>query len=325
MTNNGRGLRRAIGVIVTGALVVPALPVAAAQASYSGSNGKIIYQYIPTLGNAAPGPFTVSPDDPGSARMLTKIDAEAYNFEYSPDGKRIAFEAAVPDSQIFVMDAKGKKAFSVTRKVDECNSETFPTWSPTGKQIAFQCDRAKGFVEHDIYSVKIVKKKKGKGKRKRTVLEGKAPKRITDTEDAYHPFWSPLGDRIAYVTYGNAIWMVPAGGGTETIVAADDSEPGIAGGWTAIDWHPNGSVLAADGLAGVYLMDPNNGQLLSDTPAVRDVTDPFFSPDGTELAYTTLVGDSAPDIGATNLLTGASRLISTQSGDERTPSWQPLR
>ena len=308
------------------AFLVALICAVPAAASYPGINGKLIYEYIPSLGNAAKGPFTVSPNDSGSARMLTKINAEAYNFEYSPNGKQIAFEAAVPDSQIFVMDAKGKRAFSVTRKADACNGETFPTWSPNGKQIAFQCDRAEGFIEHDLYSVKIVKKKKGKGKRRRTVLEGKGLSRITDSNDAYQPFWSPADDRIIYTSYGNSLFSVPAGGGDETLVSDGSDEPGTGGAWFSADWHPNAGLLAVGGVNGVYLMDPNNGALLNNgQPTVLHGADPVFSPDGAEIAYTTLEGPTSPDIASLNLGTGVTRFITMQSGSERTPSWQPLR
>lgn len=304
---------------------IAALGIFAAEASatYPGANGSLVYENYEQLGDPALDPFTVAPNDPASSRKLVGLNAAAYNFEYSPNGKLIAFEASVPDSQIFVMKANGRKPYSVTKRVNACHGETHPTWSPDGRQIAFRCARADGFIEFDIYAVKLAKKKKGKGKRRKTILVGKGQRRVTDTTDAYHPVWSPLGDRIAYTTSGNAIWSVPAGGGTETMIAADDSEPGIAGGWTSIDWAPDGSVLAADGLAGIYLMDPNTGALRSDTPFVPDVTEPVFSPDGTELAYTTLIGDNAPDIGARSLATGASRLITSEPGSERTPSWQP--
>lgn len=311
-------------LVVIGVALVSTLFAAHAQATYPGANGSLVYENYEQLGDSTLDPFTVAPSDPSTSRRLVGLDAAAYNFEYSPNGKLIAFEAAVPDSQIFVMKANGRKPVSVTKRVNACHGETFPSWAPNGKQIAFRCARADGFIEFDIYSVKLVMKKKGKGKHRKKVLQGKGQKRVTDKTDAYQPFWSPLGDRIAYTTSGNAVWMVPAGGGAETIVAPDDSEPGIGDGWTAVDWAPDGSVLAADGRAGIYLMDPNSGALLSDTPFVADVTEPVFSPDGTELAYTTLIGDNAPDIGATALATGTPRLITSEPGSERTPSWQPL-
>lgn len=294
-----------------------------ARASYPGENGNLVYQNFEQLGDPALDPFVVAPNDPSSSRKLVKLDADAYNFEYSPNGKYIAFEATVPDSQIFVMKANGTKPFSVTKKVEACHSETFPTWSPDNKQIAFRCDRAEGFIEFDIYSVKVKTKKKGKGKKKKKVMVGTGLKRITDVEDAYHPVWSPRGDRIAYTTSGNAVWMVPAGGGAERLVAADDSEPGIGDGWTEVAWHPSGNYLAADGRDGIYLMNPETGALAGGAPFAFRMAEPVFSPDGTELAYTTLSGPTSPDIGAKSLTTGVERMITSEPGSERTPSWQP--
>lgn len=305
------------------AIMATVAATATAEASYPGQNGNLVYENFEQLGDPALDPFVVAPNDPTSSHKLVKLDADAYNFEYSPNGKMIAFEATVPDSQIFVMKANGTKPFSVTKKSEACHSETFPTWSPDGKQIAFRCDRAEGFIEFDIYGVTLDKKKKGKGKRKRTVIVGKNLRRITDVTDAYQPFWSPLGNRIAYTTSGNAIWMVPAGGGTETLVAADDSEPGIGDGWTAVDWHPSGNLLAADGRDGIYLMNPNTGALGADTPFAPAASEPVFSPDGTELGYTTLTGPTSPDIAARSMTTGVERMITSEPGSERTPSWQP--
>ena len=65
----------------------------------------------------------------------------AYLPAFSPDGKQIAFAATAEGGNaqdIFVMSADGTNARRITTHPD---SDTTPTWSPSGTQIAFTSDR----------------------------------------------------------------------------------------------------------------------------------------------------------------------------------------
>ena len=79
----------------------------------------------------------------GVLQNLTKggLRDGAYLPAYSPDGKRIAFAATAEGASaqdIFVMNADGSNRRRLTTHPD---SDTTPTWSPSGAQIAFTSDR----------------------------------------------------------------------------------------------------------------------------------------------------------------------------------------
>ncbi len=72
-----------------------------------------------------------------SLQNLTRIDEELddpspYHAAVSPDGKKVAF---ILNNHVWVMDINGKNMKQLT-DADNDNVETFPTWSPDGKNIA---------------------------------------------------------------------------------------------------------------------------------------------------------------------------------------------
>ena len=226
---------------------------------------------------------------------------------YSPNGKKIAFQAEVPDSQIFVMKARGKKPKSVTKKVDDCIGHSRPTWSPDGTKIAFQCLNSTGFNQHDIWSVNA---------------NGSGLNQVTDTHDAYWPAWSPLGDRIAFSTYGGAIYTVPAGGGASTVLNGD--APGISGIWNKIDWAPNGLTLVSESSGdGIRTIDATTGAA---SPLLAQAGgEPVFSPDGTKILYVGF-GEVAPSSELHLWMmdpNGQNQQQVTSAGYARAPNWGP--
>jgi Tol biopolymer transport system component len=84
------------------------------------------------------GKVVATSGEPGLYRTLT----------ISPDGKRIAFERADPETQnrdIWLLDIAGGKT---TRFTSDPGWEAFPTWSPDGSRIIFTSNRSGQF---DLY------------------------------------------------------------------------------------------------------------------------------------------------------------------------------
>jgi len=91
----------------------------------------------------------------------------AYLPVFSPDGKQISFAAAAEGAgsqDIFVMNADGSNIRRLTTHPD---SDTTPTWSPSGTQIAFTSDRT---GKPQIY----VMNSDGSGTRRLPIPDGEA-------------------------------------------------------------------------------------------------------------------------------------------------------
>lgn len=181
----GRRIRSWLGVSAVAALVIA--PVGA-RAAFPGKNGKIAYV-------CPKGPYLINhPNEeictvtPGSsARRLTTNAASDLNPSFSRDGRWIAFEQArrsaschsliCANSDIYVIRANGTGLRRLTRT--KSASESDPTWSPNGKEIAYTKDPFKG-------SPKIAVIRSTDGRALRTLGAG------------IEPNWSPSGKRIAF-------------------------------------------------------------------------------------------------------------------------------
>jgi dipeptidyl aminopeptidase/acylaminoacyl peptidase len=97
--------------------------------------------------------YTIAPEG-GGLRQLTHADTSNARPRWSPDGKRIAFEASHFDgsgysgrSGIFVMDADGSGGRLVAHPSGSAPINfSHPTWSPDGREIAFSTDDQEGEV-----------------------------------------------------------------------------------------------------------------------------------------------------------------------------------
>jgi Tol biopolymer transport system component len=132
----------------------------------------------------------------------------------SPDGRRVAFTAL---NRLYVMDLPS----GTPRRLTNLDvGEYQPTWSPDGRQLAFVT-----WDDHDGHIMRVSS-------------TGGTPARVTRLSAYYQqPAWSPDGERIIalrasirdlrdaidpFIGSGlgaEFIWL-PAGGGTETVIAA---------------------------------------------------------------------------------------------------------
>ena len=95
----------------------------------------------------------------GSSRMITPADSYVYEFDWSPDGKQLAFVAA-PGSgdnnwwvaRLFAVETEGTRVREVFKPTTQI---ALPRWSPDGRSIAFiqgiMSDQ--GSTGGDVYSV----------------------------------------------------------------------------------------------------------------------------------------------------------------------------
>jgi Tol biopolymer transport system component len=307
---NGEGKLRAGILGGLAGLIIISGSVSLAQAAYPGVNGPLVYEHKTGQFATKSKPFTITPGVPASAKVLASFREDTTNFEYAPNGQKLAFEASASDfpSEIFVIKANGRNPRSVTAKAKPCLAERFPTWSPDGKSIAFQCLR-KSDLAHELYSIK---------------LDGSGLKRLTTGASAYQPSWSPLGDKIAYTTYGGSINMVPAGGGPSTLLSEEGPGGVFGGSWQKVDWAPDGQALVGEALAdSLYTINPTTGAT-SGKLAVNGA-EPAFSPDGTKIAYVNFAQNLSGgklEIWMMNA-NGTGHQQVTTGGYDRAPNWGP--
>ncbi len=244
-----------LGVLIAG-------PVSPARATYPGADGRIAFGMVDSTGDhiysvepsgRAPrqltsGPYVdlcaaYSPDASHIAfcsnrsgafqiwtmtanghhlRRLTDVAFATFP-DYSPDGRRIAFDARVGDSttdEIFVMNTDGTHVRQLTTGADN----DWPAWSPDGRRIAFISDRT-GIEQ--VFTM---------------CSDGRAQTQLTFqpiTHDQL-PDWRPDGRQIAYTqgTTAEKIWVMNADGSAQHQVShgtTDDFGPA---------WSPNGRQIA---------------------------------------------------------------------------------
>lgn len=135
----------------------------------------------------------------GEAANLVPSTREEDHPRYSPDGKRIAFEASFSGSEeIWVANADGSNPVQLTSFDAWAGS---PSWSPDGRKIAFDCNATGNW---DIYMIDS---------------QGGKPVRLTASPavDA-RPSWSRDSKWIYFGSNRTGIgqiWKVPANGGQE--------------------------------------------------------------------------------------------------------------
>ena len=148
----------------------------------------------------------VSALDGAKAKQITDGSSIAWNNQWSPDGKRIAFTGRndpMGELAVFVMNADGSSRRQVTRIPPEEGGAQWPVWSPNSRQLAIQVNSR---TQKNTAHIWIV-----------DVATGKAQKLAAHTE-AYldeTPSWFPDGKRIAFQSNRTGrmeVWVMNADG-----------------------------------------------------------------------------------------------------------------
>ena len=123
-------------------------------------------------------------------RIPVSLKGGNFSPAWSPDGKKLAFSSTRDqdgNSEIYVADidddSLNRGSFGIKRLTFNPGIDTAPSWSPTGRQIAFVSDRG-GTAQ--IYTMDA---------------EGSNIQRVSFGGASHNdsPAWSPAGDRIVYV------------------------------------------------------------------------------------------------------------------------------
>jgi Tol biopolymer transport system component len=270
-------------VLASGFVVGPS-----ANAAVPGQNGRIAYvalghhRAISTVNAAGGDPQPLI--DLGSGR-------DAINPSWSWEGTKIAFAGQTsPGGPFAIYTANADGSGQPQQVTMPTVSDTDPTWSPFGGEIAFVRARSDGskrifIVDLATSSVRPLGASFG-----------------TDLE----PAWSPEGSTIAFASKAFPTPPCPQTDCRSAVLIARADGSGLASGlrdpylgtpnedYHHPDWSPDGSKLLvtfgldefAFGPFGVRLFDASSGLPLNRLGPCWTMTEPSFSPDGQSIVLT---------------------------------------
>ncbi len=202
--------------------------------------------------------------DGTDVRQLTNDEAPYYTPVWSPDSKQIAFRWDQRDDilpRIFVMNADGTDVRQLTDNIINIWHDS-PDWSPDGTQIVFSetvigSDRG----DQEVFVINA---------------DGTGVRQLTDSEDmwtAHRPVWSPDGNYIAFE--GRNLWEMYH----QEIFVINIDGTGLR-------------KLTGDGPMLPIFEDYVNG----DGENNYTNSSPDWSPDGTQITFTSNRSDGLADV-----------------------------
>jgi Tol biopolymer transport system component len=247
----------------------------------------------------------------------TKLIDDAFNPAYSPDGRRIAFDAPWAGARrIWIADAGGRNPRQVTSDSSEAVVHTNPRWSPDGTKLAF---RRVETIKSDIDVVDLSSQ---------TVTRA-----TNDNVLDMDPVWAPDGRHIYFASSrggGLNLWRIGVGRGGKpagqpeqlTTGAGDDVEPTIA---------PDGSrvVFAVRGInSDLWRLPvvPTTGQPRGAPEPVVTTTRVesrgAWSPDGRSIAFNS-DRSGEMNIWLHGVADSSERQLTGGPGGDYQPNWAP--
>src|SRR5690348_8169727 len=247
----------------------------------------------------------------GAFKQLTTNPAEDYMPSWSPDDKEIAFASTRDGGRglwaVTVADAQERKVLTAAGHVDA------PSWGPGG-QIVYHSDAAGSGLE----------------------VNGKP---LTGSENAFafRASWASTTD-FYYVSDGKIRKRSVNGGDVQTIDFKatlvvtptlythkrdfDSAAPRQAVGIVRPVISPDGTNVAFAAVGDIYVM-PLGGKPENITKDKYLDTDPAWSPDGTQLVYSSDKGGGLLQLWVRNMKTGRDRQLTHMTTQPQGATWSP--
>ena len=328
MTRAARASRIRVPLAAVAVVAVVGGSASSAQATFPGKPGPIAFQrLVDPKDDENVQIFSVA--RPGAkARKLTS-GGTGYNPDYSPDGRRIAFErrgGGKPDA-IMTMGSDGSSPAVVptTCTADPCLGDNSPAWSPDATRLVFE--RAFGpIIDDEAAGGLELITANADGSAEQVILRslplGKEP------HDAQ---WSPDGTRIAVNMLNikakprnsSAIYVLDADGSDFRRITPQRLNAGSP------DWSPDGkrivfnSSYEAQAAVEIYTVRPDGRGLrrVRNEPKDRFSFEPVWSPDGKRIAFAHATRTAPPHIWTMKRNGKGLRQITRGSKPDVRPDW----
>jgi TolB protein len=260
--------------------------------------------------------YVMNADGTDLKRLTNVTRGLGAQFAWSPDGKKIAFEAA---DGVYVMNADGSDLRNLHLHSNRSEADYIHhTWSPDGTKMAFSSGRPPDFI-HDIYTMN---------------LDGSNQINLTNTPglNEMHPNFSPDGSQICFSRDSHGKPKPPSG---IYLMDADGTDPTLLieeVGQGQCDWSPDGTKIAFNRGVGVhdnpdvFVMNADgSGQTnLTRSKSEMDVN-PDWSPDGTRITFESYRDGAYPDIYTMDPDgSDVAQLTANSDVNDMDPNWQPL-
>jgi Tol biopolymer transport system component len=248
----------------------------------------------------------------GELRQLTKDKGNDFMPAWSPDDREIAFTSLRgTDQGVHAMPVAG----GAERRISTRGRADAPSWGPGGQ------------IVHHVTE----------GQSARLELDGKP---LTGTENAFafRPSWTSATD-FFYVSDGRIRKRSLNGGEAQTVAFQatlqvtrpsytrrkrdfDSSAPRRALGIVKPVLSPDASQVAFAALGDIYLM-PVGGKPVNLTRDAFLDTEPAWSPDGTQLAYSSDKGGKLLQLYVRDVRSGRERQLTTLDTQPMGAAWSP--
>jgi dipeptidyl aminopeptidase/acylaminoacyl peptidase len=220
--------------------------------------------------------YLISPTG-GEARQITNVETGVNSFDFSPDGRHIAFTSPDPESDahkarvkkygdyriidgdytmthLWLIDVPAANAAELPKPARLTSGENFTVgdfrWSPDSTRIAFTATKDPALADLGTANIYVL-----------TIADKSVKKLAGAPTPSENPVWSPDGSQIAFNTangnpyffYANSVIdVMPASGGAPKILTANFDEDA-----RAIEWSPDGIYFEAQQRTYAYLFRLN--------------------------------------------------------------------
>ncbi|MGA7668927.1 MAG: hypothetical protein WBW04_00795, partial [Nitrolancea sp.] len=234
--------------------------------------------------------------------------------QISPDGTTVAYvvtEADIPGktyhSSIWLAASDG----SWNRKFTHSNAkDTAPRWSPDGMKLAFLSNRSE---KTQLFLMPI---------------NGGEARRLTDlTNGVAEPTWSPDGTTIAVTSKVGPEGVVRLSQQTDEDRKQDDQKSDVKV-IRSLRFKLDGEGFLGELKRHVFLVAIDGGEITSLTEGDWDDSQPSWSPDGTQIAFSSNRTDDREfnrksDIWIVNVSDGSTNPVTTSDGQYGAPVFSP--